>query len=669
MASKTVNQKTSSSLQLTLFAPQSDWKAPALADLPSWRGAKRVAVDTETRDPGLRGLGPGVRRPRDSYVVGYSFAIDGGPAHYIPVAHLGGDNVEDPALAWQYLADQARDFDGEIVGTNLSYDLDWLAQERGRSPSVPSKPPIVFRNARSFRDIMVAEALICELHDSYSLESIAARYGQEGKQEEELLKAAADFGVDPKGGLWRLPARYVGQYGEGDATLPLKILALQEKEIARQELNQIWDVESDLLPVLVKMRRRGVRVDLDRLERIENWTLEEEAKALGVVKFETGHRIEVGDVWKAKALAPALEAVGISVGRTAKTDNPQIDKALLASEDHPVLNALAWARKVNKLRTTFAESVRTHAIAGRIHTTLNQLFGEREDGQQRGAKFGRLSCQDPNLQQQPSREEFAAEWRSIYIPEEGMQWGCMDFSQQEPRWCAHFAHKMQLPGAAEMVRRYNEDPKTDNHQMMAEITGLPRKEAKIIYLGVMYGEGGYKLCIDLGYPTTTKVTVPKGKWVELDTPEGQAALAAGGRRVQAAGKEGQSVLDRFDESAPFVRKLSDACQKVAKGRGYIKTILGRRCRFPKDDGGNYDWVYRALNRLIQGSAGDQVKKAMVEVDRAGHYLTLQVHDELDASIKDRAEGEAIADIMQNVITMSVPFRVDVEVGPSWGEIV
>jgi len=659
--SKAQQLKKGSTLQLSLFAPESVWSPPALSMLPSWKGAKRVAVDVETKDPDLRELGPGVRRPSTSHIAGYSFAIDDGPAYYMPVAHLGGDNVDNPDQAWQYLADQAKDFDGEIVGQNLGYDLDWLAEARR------GKPAIVFRRARAFRDTMVAAALIYELHMSYSLGAIAERYGMPGKNEELLRQAAAEFNVDPKGGLWRLPARYVGPYGEGDAHLPLRILERQEKEIAEQDLGRIWDIESALLPVLVKMRRRGVRIDFDRLARIEDWTLQEERKALDIVRFETGYMIEVGDVWKPTALAPALEAVGISVGRTAKTASPQIDKALLSSSDHPVLNAIAWARKVNKLRTTFAQSVRTHAVNGRIHTTLNQLFGEREDGGLRGARFGRMSCENPNLQQQPSRDEFAQEWRAIYIPEEGMQWGCMDFSQQEPRWCAHFANAMKLEGAAAMVARFNEDLKTDVYDLVASITGLKRKEAKIVYLGIMYGEGGYKLCMDLGYETAVKVVL-KGKWSAENSQEGYDALRGGGRKVQAAGPEGQAVIDQFDNNAPFVRKLSKACSTVAEQRGYIKTILGRRCRFPKDDHGNYDWSYKALNRLIQGSSGDQVKAAMVEVDKAGHHLQLQVHDELDGSIKDRAEGEAMAEIMQNVVQMSVPFRVDVEVGPNWGEI-
>jgi DNA polymerase I-like protein with 3'-5' exonuclease and polymerase domains len=648
-------KKDPNALQLPLFAPESTWRAPNLAELPSWAEAQRVAVDVETRDPGLKTLGPGVRRA-NSYVVGYSFAIDSGPAFYVPLRHLGGDNVDNPELGWAYLRDQAKIFTGEIVGQNLSYDLDWLAQNG-----------VVFRRARKFRDIMIAEALIHELHNSYSMAANAERRGLLPKNEAKLREAADHYGVDPKGELWKLPARFVGEYGERDAHLPLQILKLQEQDIAKQDLHQIWDIESDLLPILVKMRRRGVRIDWDKLESIERWTLEEEQAALEAVYSETGQRIAVGDVWKAGALAPALEQVGIKLAKTEKTAAPQIDKALLASGAHPILDSLGWARKVNKLRTTFAQSIHTFATNGRIHCTLNQIFGEREDGSTRGARFGRMSCEDPNLQQQPSRDEFAKDWRSIYIPEEGALWACADFSQQEPRWAAHFAHLLNLPGAADMVRRYNEDPKTDNHTLMAEITKLPRNHAKIVFLGIMYGEGGPKLCHDMGLSTQMMV-VHKGVRYPVESPDAVRAMALGGRRQLCAGPEGQEILDRFDQNAPFVKGLSRKCEEVVKNRGHIITVLGRRCRFPLDANGNPDWTYRALNRLIQGSAGDQVKKAMIDVDREGCYLQLQVHDELDFSTPSKEEAEKIGVIMRESVKASLPFKVDVEIGPSWGQI-
>lgn len=651
-------------MQLPLFAPDSPWRAPRVGDLPSWGNAKQVSIDVETRDPQLRDLGPGVRRsPQENYIAGFSFALSDGKDHsrgyYVPLRHAGGDNVEDPNLAMEWLRNQAKNFKGDVVGMNLSYDLDWLAEDG-----------VEFNSVNKIRDVMIAETLIYELHFSYSLDAILGRRGLPLKDTSMLIEAAKSYGVDPKSEMWKLPGRFVGAYGEGDALRPFQLLRLQEKDIEDQELAQVWNLESDLLPVLVRMRRRGIRIDQVKLQQIEEWSLKEEKQCLDFVHDRTGHRIRVGDVWKAGAIAPALEEIGLKLGRTPKSNAPKIDKFLLENTEHPVTDALARARKVNKLRTTFAKSIWHHMVNGRIHTTLVQIAGEDEGkGKVRGGRFGRMSCENPNLQQQPSRDDFANMWRSIYIAEEGAQWCCADISQQEPRWAAHFAHKLQLPGASEMVRRYIEEPSTDNHQAMAEITGLERNHAKIVGLGIMYGKGGYSLCEELGLPTRTMVRDPRTREAyDLNTLEGQNALLAGGQRYRAAGEEGQAILDRYDANAPFVRKLSKICQKTVKNRGFLRTVLGRRCRFPTDQDGNYDWTYRALNRLIQGSSADQMKKAMVDVDRAGHYLQLQVHDELDLSIGSVEEGRHVEDLIQNAVPASVPFKVDLEIGRSWGEI-
>lgn len=646
-------------VQLPMFAPESPWCPPSIGDLPCWKGAKRVSIDVETRDPYLLDLGPGVRNnPKNNYIVGFSFSLDGKKGYYVPIRHLGGDNVEDPDQAVRWLVDQAATFDGEVVGMNLSYDLDWL-----------STLGVKFPNVKRFRDVMLAETLIYELHNSYSLKNILSRRGFPPKEEALLEHAAREYKLDTKKDLWQFPARYVGPYGEADATLPFQLLEVQEKDIEEQNLWDIWNLESDLLPVLVKVRQRGVRIDFDKLDQIIKWCWEQETQFLQSVYDSTGVRISPDDIWKAGAIAPALENIGLRLGRTPKSGAPKIDKFLLANTDHPVTQALSRARKVNKLRTTFAVSVQRHSIGERIHATLVQMASEKEEGGVHGGRFGRMSCENPNLQQQPSRDDFANLWRSIYIPEIDAMWCCADISQQEPRWAAHFAGLLNLQGAKEMVRRYNDEPDLDNHTVMAEITGLPRKEAKIIGLGIMYGKGGFSLCEELGLPTRYCVRDPATNQVfDVESSEGQSALLRGGRRFPAAGTEGQEILDRYDQHAPFVRKLSNKCNQVAKRRGFIRTVLGRKCRFPKDANGNYDWTYRALNRLIQGSSADQMKKAMIDVDREGHFLQLQVHDELDLSVYSETEGKKVGSIIQNAVTATVPFKVDVELGRSWGEI-
>jgi DNA polymerase I-like protein with 3'-5' exonuclease and polymerase domains len=277
------------------------------------------------------------------------------------------------------------------------------------------------------------------------------------------------------------------------------------------------------------------------------------------------------------------------------------------------------------------------------------------------------------MQQQPARDEFAKMWRSIYIPEEGSLWAACDYSQQEPRWTTHFAAVMKLQGAPEAAQAYWDDPNLDNHTFMADLTGLPRKQAKNIYLGLCYGEGGAKLCHDLGLPTRWAFSRGKGRERRLDffatREEAFAARAEEGEGFvfQAAGEEGQQILDTFDGRAPFIRKLAKAAERRAKERGFIITAGGRRLHFPQRDDGSYDWAHKALNRLIQGTSADQTKRAVVELDRAGHYLQLQVHDEVDGSVANKEEGEAMATIMREAMPAKVPFRVDVEIGPSWGE--
>lgn len=651
-------------MQQPLFTTaRGDWRPPRLDSLPSWDGAKRIAVDCETRDPELTTLGIGAGRRPNSYITGISFAIEDGPAAYLPIRHEGGDNLPADSVLG-YLRQNAKHFTGDLAGAHLSYDLDFLAGEG-----------VVFPRLRFTRDIQIADPLINELHNSYSMQAIAKRWGFEGKDETTLRAAANDYKIDPKKDMWRLPARYVGAYAEEDARLPLRILRRQEQEIEDQDLWEIYNLESRLLPVLVKMRRRGVRVNLDRLEQIEYWSIEEEVKELAKIRAATGVHIGVGEVLNKEIIAPALKAIGLEFKLT-KTGDLQIDKALLTGASHPVADALQRARKVNKLRTTFAQSVRNHLTSdGRIHCTFNQLRRQKDgdkDGTV-GAAYGRLSCEHPNLQQQPARDEFAKMWRAIYEPEEGEEWASNDYSQQEPRMTVHYASvSRDLIGqwawekAIEARDKYRNDPTTDNHQMMADMANIPRKPAKDIFLGLCYGMGGAKLCRSLGKPTIMAVRGPRGRLFDATSPEGKRLAEAGARRFEAAGPEGQAILDQFDSKVPFVRRLAAAAEKRAKAVGYVVTLGGRRCRFPTDPNGNYDWTHKALNRLIQGSSADQTKTAMVELDAAGYDMIIQVHDEIPISISSPAQAYAAAEIMSNCLPLELPSKVDVEIGKSWG---
>ena len=657
------------------FAPDSDWTPPSLSDLPDLtKFTGRVGLDTETKDPGIgQKLGPGFIR-RDGHITGYSFALEDGPKFYIPVRHEGGGNV-DVDQAFNYIRHFGKHFKGEIVGANLAYEIGWFGTE-----------DVTFDQA-TFRDIQILDPLLYELHFSYSLLNIGKRYDMDSKNEDMLKRAADAFNVDAKAGMHKLHSKFVGLYAEDDALNPLLILRKQEERMRKmieedakirgrmpeRTLEDVWQLECDVLPVLAKLKKRGIRIDEDKLDHIRLQSLIWEKEQLDFIKDKTGVDIGVGNTMNAGVCAKALEEIGVDVPITGKTKKPSIDQKLLDSIDHPVAGAIKRARKVFKLRSTFVSSIMTHMVKGRLHSSYNQIAMEKEGANDtKGARFGRLSSDTPNIQQQPSRDDFAPLWRSIYLPEEGRIFCSNDYSQQEPRWTTHFAAELDLPKAREAAQAYHDNPKMDNHQFMADLTGLPRKFAKNIYLGICYGEGGFKLAGELGLPTRTLVSGKvNGRWgsYPIESEEGQQLVSRGMRRFEGAGEEAQAVLDAFNERAPYVRALAKVAEKQAKRIGYVTTIYGRRLHFLKDKAGNYDWTYRALNRIIQGTSADKTKLAMVTLDRElpEYYMQMQVHDEINASIESTEIGMKAADVMANVIPARVPFRVDSEQGPSWGE--
>lgn len=667
---------------LPAFTPRSEWTPPHLGSLPRWTDAKRVALDIETHDPQLKVLGPGVRR--DGYITGVSFAIEDGPKAYLPVRHEGGGNL-DEARVFEYLQDQAGAFKGDLVTANGSYDLDYLAERE-----------VVYNAVRFHRDVQIAEPLCDELQFSYSLSNITKRRGIPGKDEGVLRGASAALGIDPKKDMWRLHSRFVGAYAEQDAAALLPLLRIQERQIDDEDLWEVYDLECRLLPILVKMRRRGVRLDFDQLDRIEAWSVQEEEAALNELHRLTSVRLSREDTTNGASFLPMVQQMGVKIPLTAKTKKPSLTKDFLDSLHGPIGGLINRARAFNKLRGTFINSRRAHAIGDRIHPTFVQLRSEKpgssDDG---GARYGRCASRDPNLQQEPARHpEIGPEWRKVYVPDEGGEWGCLDYSQQEPRWSVHWAEELedrreevwrrkypQTPfeptGAHLAGDRYREDPRTDSHDMMTKLIHgedawdawdkderkRNRSNAKNIYLGLCYGEGEVKLCHDVGLPTEWK---PAPDWVGKYVPH----LLNDEGEWEVAGSEGKALINHFHKRVPWLSDTAKTAERRAASAGFVRTILGRKCRFPKANGGRkkFDWTHKAFNRVIQGSSGDQMKKAMVLADAAGFRLQLQVHDELDLTLKSREEARELAEIMRNAVPCRVPHKVDVEVGPNWAEI-
>lgn len=669
------------------------WRPTPVDQLPQdWSGAKRVGLDFESHDEHLSLLGPGIRRGAES--IGYSFCLqDDGPHEqwprfYVPYNHgIPGQQSSlhnlDQRACIGYLRDRFKTYTGEVVGANLAYDLDWAWEH-------DVEMPLVSR----FADVQVADPLINELEQGYSLEAIGQRRKIGGKSETLLRQAAAHLGLDPKKDMWLMNSASVGVYAQDDAVLPIRIYMDQLREIEDQRLQQAWDLECKVLPILVRMTRKGVRINSARLDHVEEWCRRiEEQMCAEIRRLSTVKEFAAGCTGDAKLLKRVLEAVGLDhlIGKT-DTGKESYAKDIFAGVDHPVAKALLRARQVVTIRNTFINGLREHRVgAGRIHCTFNQIRKTEDDGSESGVGYGRLSASHVNMQNQPGNSRFSGDnelgpmWRSVYEAEKDEEWAALDLKQQEPKWSFHYGALLEqmvdeygnrihpnCKGAVALCEKLRADPSLDTYEPIVDLAGVPRSKAKVIWLARAYGKGDGNLCIDLGYPVID-VVWSRAKWgpVPVDSEEGQRLMEGGSPLVyKGAGPEGQAFIDKFELELSFLKYSAKAAKKAADERGYVRLLSGRRCHFEKGDGGKYVWTHKAFNRLIQGTSAEQTKRIMVAVDEAGygHTLMLQVHDEIDCSIGDRKHVPIISEVMRTATPeLLVPTVVDVEIGPSWGE--
>ena len=648
-------------MKVPIFTAQTEWIEPE--EFPDLRSYEEIAVDLETRDPNLKTMGSG-SVIGEGEVVGIAVAV-AGRKFYFPIAHGSGSNMDrKKVLAW--FADTMASPSIKIFH-NAMYDVCWI-----RNLGIKINGLII--------DTMIAASLIDENRFSYTLNSLSWIYLNKGKNESLLNKAAKERGLDPKADMWKMPASEVGAYAEEDAALTLELWNYFKRIIIEDDLQNVFNLETDLFPCLVDMRHLGVRVDIEKASQLKTAMAVKEKNLLQQIKIETGVDTQI---WAARSIAEVFDKLKLPYNRTEKTGSPSFTKNFISSHDHPVVRMIAEARKINKVSTTFIDTILKHSHNGRIHADINQI--RSDDG---GTVTGRFSYSNPNLQQIPARDPDTGPLiRSLFIPEEGCKWGTFDYSQQEPRLVAHYALRFGYDTAQIIADSYASDPSTDFHQIVADMAKIQRKEAKTINLGLFYGMGKAKL--------QNELNVTKEKAEEL--------------------------FSRYHVEAPFVKQLMNGVMSVAQGKGRIKTLLGRRCRFPKyepilrgsdwgtfvpaedhetmlelkemgpylkdqdgevikDKNGNpkknywYNnghrraFTYKALNKLIQGSAADMTKKAMVDLYKEGYLAHIQIHDELDFSIESDKQAGIIKEIMEQAVDLKVPNKVDYESGPNWGEI-
>jgi len=632
--------------------PDTGWTAPT--EFPRLADARLLAIDCETKDPALPTRGPGFRRRDEdaAHMVGLAVGTPDGGRWYFPMRHtIAPEQNLEPGAVLRWARDNLCSEGQTKIGANIGYDVDCLWSE-----GVPVTGP--------FLDVQYAEALLDENRRTYALEKLALSYLGETKVKDDLQDwALRAYGDDEnyRANIWRCPPCLVGPYAEGDVDLPLRIYEHQRPQLEAQGLTALFELECDLTPQLVRMRHRGVRIDLEYAKRLDDELTVAIAELDARLEAIAGRKIDVNIVTDIQRL---FDAAGIAYPRTAKTNKPSFAKDYLNHVNHPAAVLIVERRKLEKYRNTFVRGyVLDLHVDGRLHALFHPLKTDEN-----GTVSGRFSSSLPNLQNIPARDPvWGPKLRALFIPEDGEAWGRHDWSQIEYRFLAHYARGR----SGNVVRqRYRDDPTTDFHNMtqalIKDVTGttLDRKPVKNINFGLCYGMGKPKLTRDLG----------------LDE------------------KAGDELFNAYHTGVPFVKATYDAAQQTATSRGYIVTILNRRARFPLfepvyGDRDNivalpeheatlkYDgrirraFTHKALNRLLQGSAADLMKVAMREIDRAGIErqlgpMLLTCHDETGHSVPPTKAGQdalnEVRHIMESCLTLRVPIMADQSIGPNWG---
>ena len=595
------------------------------------KGRDVVAIDLETCDTDLKKMGPGWPR-KVGDVIGIAISSGDFTAYY-PIAHEGGGNM-DRSIIVEYIKEICEDESIQKVFHNAQYDIGWLS--------------VLNIEVKGYiHDTMIAAALLNENRYSFTLNSMVAEYLGEFKNESLLKAKAEELGIDPKAEMYKLPAEFVGEYAEADAKLTWRLHERLITEIEKEDLHRVYDMECRLIRVIFNMTKRGVRVDMDRAYDLKKKLNIKEKKYLKRIRDITGSDVQV---WAARSVAQAFDNVNLEYPRT-KLGAPSFTQTFLDTHAHELPRMITKARVLNKLQGTFVDGIHKYISNGRLHAHINQIRGDSG-----GTVTGRFSMYAPNLQQMPIRNEFGSELRKIFIPEQGEYWLSADYSQQEPRILTHFAVLNKNEGATEVQEAFVKG--LDFHKQTAEMAGIDRKLAKTIGLGVMYGMGYKKMAVDL----------------------------------DIAPIEAKEMLKEFRSKVPFMQGMLEAVMNRANQVGSIRTYLGRRCKFDLFEPAWYDpgvfhkalphdeattkWggaikragTYKALNRLIQGTAADQTKKAMVDIyEKLGVIPLIQVHDELNCSVKSDKDAKEIKNIMETCIDLKVPSNVDYKIKDNWGD--
>lgn len=585
-----------------------------------------LAYDVETG-----GKVPGDGGPLDwkrGYVCGYSLS-DGVDKVYVPVRHNGG-NIDRPDDFERDVAKIIKERKEPLIGHNIKFDSHFSANH-----GIILGDKVV--------DTMVDAALLNENKFSYNLENSCKEYDIPQKKGKELYKHISDTfpGVpnkaDAMGHYYRLSGNdsLAVDYAETDTLATWHLHDIQREKLEKENLDTVANLERKLNYVLFKMERRGVRVDLQELEIVKN-------------KIEKLHLEAYNNVPLKEDLTPINVRSNKDLQEYFKMceifDWPMTEPTERFPEGQPSFNknflglspegaAILNARKYSTFTSMFLEPFPKHIFDGKIHARFNQAVGEFG-----GARPGRLSCGDPNMQFIPKRDKYLGGiFRKAFVPsDEKYVLVELDYSQAEPRLFTHYSSEPTL------MEGYHAEPNIDMHSIAAQYMNISRDVAKNLNLGMMYAMGAAKLAIQLG----------------IDY------------------EEAKYIIGRWHRTFPKVSYFTKQASLKAEERQYVFTILGRRARFT-----NPNYSYRAANRIVQGGSADILKWKMVEIENAivadglqdEIRMLLTVHDSLVFEVnKDRAQWcidyieKKMIDVQTPPFNLRVPFKVDYKFGAHWG---
>jgi DNA polymerase-1 len=490
----------------------------------------------------------------------------------------------------------------------------------------------------------IAEVLIDEHLKSYKLRSLSERHFGKGKEDEELIEWIVNNvpqckkRSDAEAYMEFAPRSLVKSRNQRDVILTEMLYNRQVKEVLDQDLISIADLEMEVIHAIVNMERTGCPVNVSAIEQareeIELDLLNVMDQMQGIVgyAFNVNSPVQVGK---------ALRESGVDV-ILSEAGNPVTNKETLRELSGDLPPLILEARHLRKMIENFLDGMLSCVSPdGRIHCDFNQM---RSDDY--GTKTGRLSASNPNMQQVPKRDERSAEIiRSLFAPKDGYDWINSDWEQFEFRIFAHYCNDPSL------LQQYKDKPEIDFHQAVADLTGVARNPyAKQINLGLVFGMGEGRLAQELKLPY---------KIVKKED----------GSSYAEAGPEAKALFKTYHKNFPYAQQFLKRASRLAFSRGYIKTLLGRRIRFPYGQS-----THKAGGLVFQGSAADLMKRALVQIDKmlykedCGAQLCLTIHDEFDLiSPHDQTKKikKKIVEIMQDVPELHVPILASCGSGENW----